>query len=197
MTKFKHIYMKGAFQLSMSFIVIVVIAVILLSLSVTFLTGIFEQINPLVNQVNQIARDKLLSELAESNNRVGIAAPAVTEWKRGETGSFAIGIRNKETDRSQRFTINVKLDSLGGALTGRRIADFKDVERKWFTYTRSEVVQASESKTVDLTIKPNIDDLPGIYLFRAFVCTMDVQDCDIDSPSLYDSATFSLEIVTV
>ena len=44
---------KGAFQLSMSLIVIVVFAVILLGLSKGWIQGIFDKLNPIITKVTE------------------------------------------------------------------------------------------------------------------------------------------------
>jgi len=188
--------MKGAFQLSLSFIVIVVFSVILLSLSIAFLQGIFPQISTLTHQVTDVARDELIDRISRGAERAGIAAPAVTTWKRGETGSFALGIRNINTDRDVTYSINIYLEVVGGELAGMNASIFAVEARKWLTVSPNEFVPASSAKTSDIIIRPSITADPGIYKFRAIVCDTPIaQQCvDLSSPTLYDSDQFTLEI---
>lgn len=186
---------KGAFQLSLGFIVIVVFAVIMLSLSIAWIQGIFNVLNPLTHEVTEVARQELLQRMAQNNQRVGIAAPAVIDWKRGETGSYALGIRNMDTSLDKTFYISVYLDQVGGALASQNPPSSQMVSEinAWLTYAPSEFIPASDSKTSDIIIKPPTDANTGIYMFRVVVC--DAQPCtDMSSLSIYGSEQFSVEI---
>ncbi len=188
--------MKGAFELSLSFIVIVVIAVILLSLAITFLQGIFSSVEQLTYKITDVAREKLLGDLASSGGKVGLAAPAVTEWKRGQTGSFALGIRNLDPALDKTFYISIYLESLGGELSGTPVSSKQDEVAKWITPIKTEFVEASGSKTTDIIIKPPATASLGIYLFRVIVCETPQCTTLENSPALYGSGQFALEIVS-
>ncbi len=187
--------LKGAFELSLSFIVIVVIAVILLSLAITFLQGTFTQLGAVANDVTEVAREELLNKLAAQGQRVGIAAPDITSWKRGQTGSYALGIKNEDPSRTKTFYINIYLDALGGDLAGTPVSSKSTEVRNWLTFSGQEVVQQGNSVASIIGIKPPTSAQQGIYLFRAAVC--EAQPCtDISSTSYYGSAQFALEIVS-
>ena len=124
---------KGAFQLSLGFIVAVVFAVILLSLSLTWLQGIFDPLSTITHKTTDIAMQKLLQELASQNKRVGIAAPSVTKWKKGETGAYTLGIRNEDTDKSNTYYVNVYLEAIGGGLDPSQLSRLKDEVKSWIT----------------------------------------------------------------
>lgn len=186
--------MKGAFELSLSFIVVVVIAVVLLGLAITFLTNTFPIFEDLTHKITDIARNELLNRLASQGQRVGIAAPAITTWKRGETGSYALGIRNDDPSSDRVFYINVYLDQLGGALVNTPVASKASEVRSWLTFSSRESLPAGQSVATNIIIKPPTTTSPGIYLLRAVVC--ETSTCaDLDSPSLYGSAQFAIEIV--
>lgn len=188
--------MKAAFQLSLSLIVIVVVSVILLSFLVLWLQQIFPPLVKLTHKVTDVAKQKLMNDLSRTGENVGIAAPAVTSWKRGETGSFALGIRNKYIDKDMKFYIHVYLEGLGGDLSGIPTETKKDEVEKWLTYSTMEFVERGKSKATNIIIKPSISAETGIYLFRVVVCER--KPCiDLTSPSVYGSAQFSIEIEAI
>lgn len=184
---------KGAFQLSLSFIIVVVFAVIVLSLAIAWIQGIFEVLNPLTHSVTDVARQELLDRIARSDSRVGIAAPDVTAWRRGDTGSYAIGVRNMATDRDKTYSMNIYLEVLGGDLSGRSVASYTNKVGKWLTFSKDIFVPKSTSETADVVIRPPADAETGIYMFRIVVC--DASSCQsLQSGNLYGSAQFTLEI---
>lgn len=183
---------KGAFQLSLSFIIVVVFAVIVLSLAIAWIQGIFEVLNPLTHSVTDVARQELLDRIARSDARVGIAAPDVTQWKRGQTGSYSVGVRNIHTDQDKTFSMNVYLEEIGGGLPGTA-AQYQSEVGEWLTFSKKTFVESSGSTTSDIVIKPPTDAEKGIYMFRIVVC--DASSCtNLGSPNLYGSQQFTLEI---
>jgi hypothetical protein len=188
---------KAAFQLSLGLIVTVVVAVVLLSLLILWLQNMIPGLERVTHQVTELAQQKLMKDLSQTGEKVGIAAPAVTTWKRGETGSFAVGIRNKYSDKDMKFYINVYLEKLGGDLSGTPAGAKKSEVDKWLTYSSSEFVERGKSKPTSIIIKPPASGTDtGIYLFRVVVCER--QPCvDLNSPSVYGSAQFAIEIESV
>lgn len=185
---------KGAFQLSLGLLVVVIFAVVLLSFAIMWLRDMIPGLQEITHQVTDVAKDKMIDELSSSNSRVGIAAPKATEWKRGESGTFSIGIRNIYTDKDKKFHINVYLEKFnsGTGLKDCGTRDCPDVSG-WLTFSDKEFIEAGKSGTTDLTISPPADADAGIYLFRTVVC--ENKPCrDIDSSSLYGSDQFTLEI---
>ena len=187
---------KGAIQMSLGMIVAVVFSVILLSLLLTWVFGMFSPIEEITHKVTDVARQELLNRLAQSGGRVGIAAPAVTQWKRGETGSFSLGIRNNDPANDRTYGVNVYLEQLGGALAGQPAASLKAEIDKWLTFSKTEFVEAGGSKSSNIIIKPSINAQTGIYLLRAVVCAAPACT-DMNSASLYGSAQFAIEIKPV
>lgn len=190
---------KGAFQLSLSFIIVVVFAVIVLSLSIAWIQGFFPRIADLTHQVTDIAKDELLNRIAQSDSRVGIAAPDVTAWRRGETGSYAVGIRNIHSDKQLQLSMNVYLEEIGGDLAGENVNAYKTAARNWLTFSGkaspgySIITEPSGRTTSDIVIQPPTDAKKGIYMFRVVVC--EATTCQtIGSANLYGSAQFTLEI---
>ncbi len=187
---------KGAFQVSMGFIITVVFAVVLLTLALPWLTDFMSQISGVTHQVTDLARSELLQEIAQAGTTVGIAAPPVTTWKRGETGAFAIGIKNKYTDQGKTFYVNVYLNQLGGALAGQSPSSMQAEISKWLTYAPSEFVNAGGSKSSQLILQPASGASAGIYQFRVLVCESDPCTTLEATPeaNIYGTESFAIEI---
>ncbi len=194
---------KGAFQLSLGFIVAVVFAVILLSLALTWLQGIFNPLNTITHKTTDIAMKQLLEQLATSDKKVGIAAPDVTTWKRGETGSYALGINNKDSDKEHTYYVHVYLEEVGGALGSEQLDNLRTDTASWITLSPPSIdIEPNERDIVKIIIKPSPSAKIGIYSFRAAVCTnpSEANTCHASSAnedkssSLYGSASFAIEI---
>ena len=208
---------KGAFQMSMGFIVAVVFAVILLTLSITWIQDLFEQISVITHTTTDVARETLLEELASSGKKVGIAAPAVTDWNKGETGSYAVGIKNDNVDRDKTYYAHAYLEAVGGgALSGTTSNELMEmngeIKGTWLQYREAIDIDAGEKDSIDLVIEPAISADQGTYTFTVAICekkddrtgfeltnneqcTASADDLGYEkSPNLYGSATFSLVI---
>jgi hypothetical protein len=184
---------KGAFQLSLSFIIVVVFAVIVLSLAIAWIQGLFGTITQLTFSVTEVAEQELLDRLASSDSRVGMAAPDVSTWKRGETGSYSVGVKNIHSDRDVTFSTSVYLEEVGGALAGSPVSSYASDARKWLTFSNKVFVESSGSSLSRVVIQPPTDAAKGIYMFRVVVC--EAASCTgLNSPNIYGSQQFTLEI---
>jgi hypothetical protein len=149
---------KGAFQLSLGLIVSVVFAVILLSLAITWLTGMIGGIEQLTYQTSEVAQQRLLDQLSSSGTRVGIAAPDVTTWKSGDSGSFTLGIRNEDVVNLQEFFVCIYCENCPSP----------DDNMDWFETFEKIIAQPAAKETVPITIQPTAGTT-GTFLFRIVV----------------------------
>ncbi len=188
---------KAAIEMSLGIIVALVFAVILLSLALIWVQGMFKNIGDVTHKVTDVAKQQLMQELA-GGSRVGIAAPAVTTWARGETGSYALGIMNQNPDQDKRFYINIYLDKYNsgtGMLDCKGTTSCPDAA-EWLTFSTSELIPKGESKASDIIIEPTTNAQTGTYMFRAVVC--ETSGCiDITSANVYGDETFSIKIESV
>ncbi len=190
--------LKAAIQMSLGMIVALVFAVILLTLAIIWIQGIMSGVTEITHKVTDVARDQLMSRLS-AGGRVGIAAPTVTTWTRGETGSFALGIRNENLDQDKTYYINVYLEKFNPG-TGMRdcVTTGSNCPNigGWLTFSNSEFIPKGESKASDIIIKPTTDAQSGIYKFKAIVCKESICT-DTTSPTLYGDESFSIEIEAI
>src|SRR3989344_3723079 len=86
---------KGALELSMNTIIIIVIGVVLLSLGLMFVRGIFTQTTDLSDKVFANA-NKDLDALGGSVNSALVVSPETVRIKAGQTSSFIVLVTNLE-----------------------------------------------------------------------------------------------------
>jgi hypothetical protein len=193
---------KAAIDLSLGFIVTVVFAVVLLGLALTWVSGIFTPLNQITYKVTDVAIQNLMKDMNTGNKKVGIAAPAVTTWKRGETGSYVLAVKNTDVNQKHTFFANVYLENLGGELSGTNPSTMSDVNG-WITLSPTSLpLDPNDRDVINVIIKPVSNADTGIYSFRACVCTSNDPSChatstglyETSSPSLYGCQSFALEI---
>lgn len=90
---------KGALELSMNTIIIIVIGVVLLSLGLMFVRGIFSQTTDLSDKVFANA-DKELDSLGGSVSSELIASPRIVRLKAGQTSGFVVLVTNLESGKT-------------------------------------------------------------------------------------------------
>ena len=108
---------KGALELSMNTIVIVVIGVTLLVLGLGFVTGIFGNLESLTQNVFGEAENSI-NQIATHNEKLTI--PGEIMVKQGETASSKVWVVNEEP-QSKTFTIDITAASENNAGTGIKI----------------------------------------------------------------------------
>ena len=90
---------KGALELSMNTIIIIVIGVVLLSLGLMFVRGIFTQTTDLSDKVFANA-NKELDALGGNVNSALVASPMTVRLKAGETSGFVVQVTNLEEGKT-------------------------------------------------------------------------------------------------
>jgi len=90
---------KAALELSMNTIIIIVIGVVLLSLGLMFVRGIFTQTTDLSDKVFANA-NKELDSLGGSVSSALVASPETVRVKAGETSGFVVQVTNLEEGKT-------------------------------------------------------------------------------------------------
>ena len=86
---------KASVELSVGTMVVIVIAVVLLILALTFVGRIFKGATYNVDQLNEAVRDKINNLFKEEGQRVVFYLPGLTaEIKQGESYGIAFGVKN-------------------------------------------------------------------------------------------------------
>jgi len=150
--------------------------------------------------VSDDVKEQLLDSLSQTGDRVLLAFPADTGWQRGESGSFALGIRNIYNTQ-KTYYVNVYLESVGMAMEASEV---QAEANSWLEFADSVDVPASNMLTTEVIIRPEYGAYLGAYAFRVAVCEAPENgDCHHISPavgyttasaSIYGSAQLSFEV---
>jgi len=171
---------KAAIQLSLGFIVAVVFAVVLLSLSLTWLQGIFAGFTGITNDLTQQAQNKLRQTFEETNSNFAIW-PNRYDLKRGEELKMSAGIKNNAEDGlSHMFVINIipatasKSVCPGGDVNSCLAPGGKTLYEEMLTWVTwdmsSSVIQINQVGYKTISIKPDSQAKLGTYIFNVVAC---------------------------
>jgi len=163
---------KGAFQLSLGLIVIVIFAVVLLSLALAWIQGVFVDVGGLTHTVTQEGIDRIIREIQASGENVGVAAPDLKTWKKGDAGVYQIVVRNTDDVSDLAVTANIFLEEIGGYVGSQTTvaAIQNQVNNDWLTYSKTHSVSPRGMSQVKLAIEAPLGTTAGIYWFKVVVC---------------------------
>lgn len=171
---------KAAIQLSLGFIVAVVFAVVLLSLALTWLHGIFGGFTTITDDLTQQAQNKLIETFERTNSNFAVWPNRYT-LKRGKGVKFSVGIRNNAEDGlDHTFVINIIPAAASkdvcpegdvrycSAPGGESLYDFM---LDWVTWDRSSsVIQINSVGYKTIEIRPDSNARLGTYIFNIVAC---------------------------
>ncbi len=144
----RRINKKGSIELSMQTIVIVVIAVILLSGGIAWVSKLFKGLDDITKDMNKVIGDQINKIFdMDAEAELAIYAPAY-EIKQGIGSQFGIGIRNID---SETHAYNVEIKFVSSANAKHTAANV----HKWLLYDTEEIQLSSgkmEKKLVAINI---------------------------------------------
>lgn len=181
---------KGAFELSLSFIIIVVFAIVLLTLGITWLRGIISSVTGLTDDLTQQASSKLQDTFQQTTQNFGIY-PSRWEMDRGKTLKMSAGIKNNAPDsQNHLFVINViptavssdilrnypgctGIDACSITVDGQNML-LKDFVLRWATFSKSPfIVEKTQVGYSYITITVPTSAPSGTYMFSVVACRTD------------------------
>jgi hypothetical protein len=165
---------KAAFQMSLGFIVAIVLSVTLLILSISWLNSMFSSITDITDKVTTQAHEELAKNLQSGKAKVGMTIPDKVKQDRSKEGKFEVGIKNQDYD-DQCFILRISLAAVdegvkaaecGAGAGAGCITQLQSEVNKWFTYFPPQWIEAQNVnyKVVSTRIDPQT--LPGSYLFK-------------------------------
>ena len=165
---------RGAFQLSLGFIIAVVFAVALLSLAIIWVRDVFEGLFGLSDDLRQKALQEL-EETFKSTAKTFDIYPHQHELPPGKKLIMSAGVKNVVGDgESHPFVVNLYPVSVSSNVCEQRdvgSCGLTESLNKWLTFsTVSKTVQPGGSTTFDITILPDIAAKDGHYLFHVIAC---------------------------
>jgi hypothetical protein len=204
---------RAGMQLSLNFLVMLIIAIVIFILSIAFLTDFFRQATELRTSLDDHSRSQIESLLA-GNTRVAIPIDTKTT-KPGDPVSYGIGIKN--TLPSKYFTIKIHsqgafIPATDRSISNNLICDDKicKINADFPRYTSGEPaieyligrlgkleIDINQDDTVVLAINPLSNAPRGHYIFNLLICSSDQEnaDCNPSSENLYDGSVHKIHLI--
>lgn len=155
---------KASIQLSVNFLVVMIICIVLLGIGIKLIHDLGEQANEIKENVDKYHQQQLRKELTRGS--LVASYPTEIPVKRGKHADFSIGIRN-QLDTEKNFSIFVEEDSYNTPIP----AEFK------FLYIPGPyIIKNNAQKFISVRIIVPKEASRGSYIFNVFACK--VEDCE-------------------
>ena len=99
---------KGAIELSMTTIIVIIIGLVLLSLGLSWVRGVFTKITDLSEQAFALSDQEIMNMFSESSTLLKVLPDSV-DLKKGKTATVGVIVTNLESDR---ISFKVKTESI-------------------------------------------------------------------------------------
>ncbi len=208
---------KGAIQLSLGFIVVVVFAVILLSLAIVWLQQTMGSVGGLTTDLTQQSSAKIQEIFGETGDNFAVWPSSYT-LTAGKGIKLLAGIKNNARDSyDHRYVINVLPSTVSNEVCAEGDIDsctvsggtsLSDYMKTWVTFDKNKnPIKQGSSYSPWIEIKVPVDARKGTYMFSVFCCyegenqqsgAPDYDDCnsDVDLGKLWGGSAKSI-ILTV
>jgi hypothetical protein len=172
---------KAAFQMSLGFIVAVVFAVVLLTLSVTWVQQLFGGVVTLTDDLTQDAHNKLQEEFRSTSKNFAVWPNRRTQGS-GTTVILSAAIDNDADDgETHTYVMNVipsaasasvcpggDLETCSSPKTGKSLYEYM---LEWVTWTTGQQnIQINTLGFWDITVDVPTDVMKGQYMFNVVSC---------------------------
>jgi len=171
---------KGAINLAIQLIVVIVIAVVILGLGVTFVKNLFGDIGDLTDQIQGELKDKILDDLRSSDKKLSFPQTEIVINKK-EAKVTALGIKNVKQG-TLKYKVLIE-DKGGDAIFGDSITDN-------FLYS-GDVETLSPTDTRVIPVRITAETLSGTGQFK--ISIIDVTDGE--TGEVFDSKNFFITVV--
>jgi len=151
---------RASLEISIQAIVIVVLAMTLLGLGLTFIRKQFSGLGSIQEEITEQVKQKILNDLIENDKKLSFSRTEI-EIDKGESEVLTIGVRNKNDELlSYEMIFEPISDPEGGPFT---------IENpNWFQYAQGQFYELapaeSSVRNVRLTIPPNIPRSGSYFL---------------------------------
>ncbi|MBI4021123.1 MAG: hypothetical protein HY369_02685 [Candidatus Aenigmarchaeota archaeon] len=189
---------KGDFQMSLGFIIAVVFSIVLLSLALTWLSGLIGGVVGLTDDLTQEAQSTLRDAFRGGTASSFAVWPSQYKLDAGKSLKMSAGIENDAIDgKDHKFVINVRpaiadqnvlLAKCGGGETLCPVleADLK----KWVTFDFGVgTIAINEVGFKFIEIRPPGDAVKGTYIFNVVACYDELGSGTLTSASCTETST--------
>ncbi|MBI2655475.1 hypothetical protein HYX06_03570 [Candidatus Woesearchaeota archaeon] len=172
---------KASLEISIQAIVIVVLAMTLLGLGLSFIRKQFGGLSSIQEEISEQVKQKILDDLIENDKKLSFSRTEL-EIDKGKSEVLTIGIRNKKDDE-----LNYKMQFTG--ISDPDGNPPNDID-SWFQYAKNTVYKLppadSSVRNVRLTIPSSIPKSGSYFLNFEIV--------DDDTGEIYDSKDFFIVV---
>jgi hypothetical protein len=179
---------KKGVELSMNFIVIIVLSVVALGFGMKLLMDMFDAGNKYVNMELSANQDAEISRLL-GNERIA-TFPHSQDAFRGKQSVFAIGIKN--TGSNTKFLMNATMKAAYNAANSELSYNLNKFKLTYFN--SSEIAKDASSKQVVIVSVPK-DAPSGTYVINIYACSGITTPLSCTAENMYDSVEKSYLIV--
>ncbi|NOX71378.1 MAG: hypothetical protein GXO64_01635 [Candidatus Micrarchaeota archaeon] len=192
---------KGAFQLSLGFIIGLIFAVILLTLSIMWIRGVFNSFGTMTDDLTQNAKSQLANTFDNSQTNFDVS-PSYYKLDPGKGVKLSAGIKNDADDATgHTFVIRVfpgTADS--GIISNYKCNDFESCDElkndmlSWVTYIKNKYkVLPNEKRYWDITMNFPDTIKKGDYMYDIVACKdMEWSECTRESTNWGQTKTLTL-----
>ena len=156
---------KGAIELSMTTIIIVVIGVTILTLGLRWIYSIFGGLEKQQHELERLTQDQIVQLIGGSNEAISVATSALSSIVRGEIYNLRVVMRNKYSE-NHNFRYDVKVEGAPGGF------DMEQVKSK-LTWYDQDISLASGDGFKDFISIDTSGLAIGQYRFRIVLTCLD------------------------
>ncbi len=178
---------KGSLSLSMEAIVVVVLAMTLLGLGLTFVRNMFKDIGSTTGEVQAQVRDQILGTLRTGTDKLALQSNQVN-LETGESKLFAIGVANKDPT-SIDITLNISI------VQAQRVdkLPFVGDEVDFFYVPGPYTLGVGDGDAYNLRLTAGNDK--GVYLVKVIVDKSALDQAGQPTTVQYATKTFFVNVV--
>jgi len=160
---------KKAFELSINFIVILIISIVIFGFGIKFLSDFMKGVNDLTKLTESDFNANMEKMLCDSSERtcVGISRK---EIRPNKVGFFTFGVLN--TGDESEFYIDVRESDSEG---------IPQIREKYWMLKNKVTIKPNEQEKVVIAVQVPGGTNKGTYVLNVYVCK-DVSSCDKNSP---------------
>lgn len=176
---------KRGIEFSIGFLVGLIIAILIFSLSLYFVFKWFGEAEELKGDIDRQTQDRIMATLKTGNQQVGIPI-SVIEVKKGNVASFGLGIRNigNEAEFSASVSFAGAYDEKGNQLA----VDDDYINTNWLGQLRNIApfpLKKNELQAIPILVRAGtqmgqgINTQKGDYVFNVCVWQGQAQECSL------------------
>ena len=175
----KRVFKKGAIELSMTTIIIVVIGVTILTLGLRWIYSIFGGLEKQQHELERLTQDQIIQIMGGRDEAINVATSVIKNINRGDTYNLYIEMRNKYPE-THNFKYDVRVENTPGSFSA-------DLIKNKLTWYDEEINLPSGEGFRDF-ISINTDGMAiGQYKMRIVLTCIDCTPQKIeDQPIIFE-----------